>query len=112
MMREWLMSLIREAVRAEIKALMRSPDGDLIVESITLTLSAVEEIKEVLLEASRIKAIRDGGKPEEIKGRAPVRQRAFVGISQRRAVAEHASLSGKAHADQVRTNDIKAMEAR
>ena len=107
MMREWLMSLIREAVRAEMSPFIRS------LEELGIsTASDVEEIKEVLLEASRIKAIRDGGKPEEIKGRAPVRQRAFVGISQRRAVAENASLSGKAHADQVRTNDIKAMEAR
>ena len=107
MMREWLMSLIREAVRAEIGSRLDS------IESTMLqTGSDADEIKEVLLEASRIKAKREAGLPEETKGRAPVRQRAFVGISQRRAVAENASLSGKAHADQVRTNDIKAMEAR
>ena len=106
-MREWLMNLIREAVRAEMGLYL-----DFLESTARQTGSDVDEIKEVLLEASRIKAIRDGGKPEEIKPRAPVRQRAFVGISQRRAVAEHASLSGKAHADQVRTNDIKAMEAR
>jgi len=76
------------------------------------TASDVEEIKEVLLEASRIKAIREGGKVEEIKPRQPVRQRAFLGISQRRAAAEAASLESKTHAEHLRANDIKAMEAR
>ena len=106
-MREWLMSLIREAVRAEMSPFIRS------LEELGLsTASDVEEIKEVLLEASRIKAIREGGKVEEIKPRQPVRQRAFLGISQRRAAAEAASLESKTHAEHLRANDIKAMEAR
>ena len=107
MMREWLMSLIREAVRAEIGSRL-----DFIESTMLQTGSDVDEIKEVLLEASRIKAIRDGGKPEEIKPRQPVRQRAFVGISQRRAAAEAASLESKTRAEHLRANDIKAMEAR
>ena len=91
-MREWLMSLIREAVRAEMSPFIRS------LEELGLsTASDVEEIKEVLLEASRIKAIRDGGKPEEIKPRQPVRQRAFrasrSGVQRRRLLRSKARLT-------------------
>ena len=107
MMREWLMSLIREAVRAEIGSRL-----DFIESTMLQTGSDADEIKEVLLEASRIKAKREAGLVEEIKPRQPVRQRAFLGISQRRAAAENASLEGKTRTEQLRANDIKAMEER
>jgi hypothetical protein len=80
-------------------------------DDVVLVLSHVEEIKEVLTEASRLKAIRESGK-EPVELRPSLRSKRFVGLAQRRAVAEAESIKSGAHAAVVHNNDVRAMEGR
>ena len=107
MMREWLIGLIRDAVRAEVDSRLRY-----IEDQLPPIASDVEEMKEVLLEASRIKALRDLNKPDGPEPRMPVRQRAFTGVAARRAKAEAESLISGAHKQVVHNNDVRAMEGK
>jgi hypothetical protein len=109
MMREWLIGLIRDAVRAEVETLViASALHSSILHQVE---SDTEDIREVLTEASRIKALRDAGKDEPEK-RFPVRQRSFTGIAARRAKAEAESLISGAHKQVVHNNDVRAMEGK
>lgn len=75
------------------------------------TLSIVEEIKEVLTEASKLKALREQpGK--ELPLRPPARTRRFIGLAERRKSAELESLKSGSYKAQVQSNDIAAMEGK
>ena len=64
------------------------------------------EMRNSLVEASAIKRMREGVEP----AREAVRNRRFVGVSERRAEAEKESYSSQSHSAKVIANNIKAME--
>jgi len=72
----------------------------------------IEDIREVLTEASRLKALRESAAKEELGPRAAVRGKRFVGLAERRAQAERASITDIANKAVVHNNNVRAMEGR
>jgi len=70
-------------------------------------LESVEDIREVLSEASRRNAVRNG---EEVPAVPPKSGRKFIGVAERRRFAERASQGPIRHDERVRQNNVKAME--
>lgn len=102
----------RLAWKAEIKALQSqlcvwaktASEGNANVESV---LESVEDIREVLTEASRRNAVRNGTDEPAMPRR---NGRKFIGISERRAAAERISQGPVSRADRTREANAKAME--
>lgn len=81
-------------------------------QTIVHIASSVNLIREVLTEASRIKAARPEPQPASDKiqdDRIPPRK-AYVPIARRRAAAEAASQTPATHDARVRENNVRAME--
>jgi hypothetical protein len=70
------------------------------------------EIKEILTEASRLKAMRESGLTKEPEPRQAVRGKRFIGVAERRRQAEAETMKEVSKTAVVHNNNVRAMEGK
>jgi hypothetical protein len=83
-----------------------------LISSTDVIEESLGEIKEILTEASRLKAMRESGLVKEPEPRQAVRGKRFIGVAERRRQAEAETMKEVSKTAVVHNNNVRAMEGK